>query len=169
MNAIVVVDENWGIGKDGDLLVHLPGELKYYKKRTVGNHIIVGRKTLESFPGGRPLPDRTNIVLTRDKGYEKEGCVICHSRDEVLEKIGTLGEREVFIAGGAEIYREFFDDCDAFYVTKIYETFEADRYFPDLDAMGMHTDWESELQEEKGIKYRFLRYVRDDNGKECRP
>ena len=70
MNAIVAVDRNWAIGKDGDLLVHLPGDLKYYRQKTIGNVIIAGRKTLESFPGGRPLPERTNIVVTRNRDFE---------------------------------------------------------------------------------------------------
>ena len=84
MNAIVIVDKNWAIGKNGGLLVHLPGDLKYYRQKTTGNIIVVGRKTLESFSGGKPLPDRTNIVITSDTDYEKEGCLICHSKEEVM-------------------------------------------------------------------------------------
>lgn len=163
MNAIVVVDENWGIGKDGGLLVHLPGDLKYYKEKTIGNHIIVGRKTLESFPGGKPLPGRTNVVLTRDKTYLKENCVVCNSVEEVLESVSIFPSEDVFVAGGSEIYREFFDLCDVFYVTKIYKGFKADRHFPDLDEQGFDVVWESDLQEEKGITYRFLKYVRNNN------
>ena len=79
MNAIVVVDQNWGIGREGNLLVHLPGDLKYYKEKTIGNHIIVGRKTLESFPGGKPLSGREDMVRTRGPGYAKGGCAIAHS------------------------------------------------------------------------------------------
>ena len=163
MNAIVVVDQNWGIGREGNLLVHLPGDLKYYKEKTIGNHIIVGRKTLESFPGGKPLPGRENIVLTRDPGYAKDGCVICHTVEDVQDAVKDYDPETVFVAGGAEIYQEFFSLCDVFYVTKIDETFEADRYFPDLDEMGLKVAWESELQEEKGITYRFLKYVRENN------
>lgn len=164
MNSIVVVDENWAIGSEGRLLVHLPGDLKYYKEKTTGNHIIVGRKTLESFPGAKPLPDRTNIVLTRDESYSKDGCVICHSVEAVAEAVADFDEESVFVAGGAEIYREFFDMCDTFFVTKIYDVFKADRYFPNLDEReGFEIAWESELQEEKGIKYRFFKYVRSDN------
>lgn len=163
MNAIVVVDKNWGIGKDGELLVHLPGDLKYYKEKTIGNHIIVGRKTLESFPGAKPLPGRTNVVLTRDKTYLKENCVICNSIEEVIENVRIFPSEEVFVAGGAEIYREFFDMCNVFYVTKIYKSFEADRHFPNLDEQGFDIVWESDLQEEKGVTYRFLKYVRNNN------
>lgn len=160
MNAIVVVDKNWAIGKDGDLLVHLPGDLKYYKEKTTGNVIVVGRKTLESFPGGKPLPNRTNVVITRNPDYEAKGCILCRSKEEVLEKISKYDSEKVFIAGGAEIYKEFMEECHEFYVTKIDESFEADRYFPDLDELGFVVTWESPIHEEKGITYRFLKYTR---------
>ncbi len=163
MNAIVAVDRNWGIGRDGALLVHLPGDLKYYKEKTVGNHIIVGRKTLESFPGARPLDGRENIVLTRDPDYIKDGCLICRTTGEVLNILKDRDTHRVFVSGGAEIYKEFFALCDTFYVTKIDAAFEADRYFPNLDELDFETDWQSELQQEKGITYRFLRYVRKNN------
>ena len=91
MNAIVVVDRNWAIGREGNLLVHLPGDLKYYKEKTTGNVIVYGRKTLSTYPGGKPLPNRTNIVLTRNRDYENDGCIICHSREEVLVR-GLHGE-----------------------------------------------------------------------------
>lgn len=160
MNAIVVVDENWGIGRDGGLLTHLPGDLKYYKSKTLGKVVVIGRKTLESFPGGRPLPGRTNVVLTGDMDYETEGCIICHSREELMEVLAGYDPEDIYISGGAAVYRQFLDDCDIFYVTKIYSGFEADRYFPDLDAAGLEVVWESELQEEKGLAYRFLKYER---------
>ena len=160
MNAIVVVDSNWAIGRDGNLLVHLPGDLKYYREKTLGNVIAVGRKTLESFPGGKPLPGRTNIVITRNPEYRAEGCIICRSAEEARKKLAEYDQRKVFIAGGAEIYRQFMDDCSEFYVTKIYKSFEADRYFPNLDELGYEITWESPLQEEKGVTYRFLRYSR---------
>ena len=160
MKAIVVVDRNWAIGKNGDLLVHLPGDLRYYKEKTTGNVIVVGRKTLDSFPGGRPLPARTNIVMTTDPDFEREDCIICHSKDEVMEKLQAFDTERVFIAGGANVYEQFMDDCDEFYVTKIEEEYEADRFFPDLDAKGLHVTWESEPQQERGVSYRFTIYSR---------
>lgn len=163
MNAIVVVDENWGIGRNGGLLVHLPGDLKYYKQRTEGKTIVLGRKTLESFPRGKPLPNRENIVLTSNPEFSADGCRVCNSVDEALELICGRNGEDVFVSGGAQIYEEFFDMCDVFYVTKIYESFEADRYFPNLDERDFKVVWESELQEEKGITYRFFKYVRNDN------
>lgn len=161
MNAIVAVDQNWGIGKDNDLLIHLPGDLKYYKGKTLGNVIIVGQRTLESFPGGRPLPGRTNIVLSDDPAFAPEGCIVCRTKEEVLEKAAEYEPDRVFICGGASIYRLFLEDCDAFYVTKIDKAFEADTFFPNLDELGYHVDWSSEEHEEKGCRYRFERYSRD--------
>lgn len=160
MNAIVAVDRNWAIGKDNDLLVHLPGDLKYYKSKTIGNVIVIGRKTLESFPGSKPLPGRTNIVLSSDPTFAPEGCVVCRSKEEVLEKIAQYEPDRVFICGGASIYQLFLEDCDAFYVTKIDEAFDADTFFPNLEELGYETDWTSEPQEEKGHRYRFERYVK---------
>lgn len=160
MKAIVVVDQNWGIGKDGGLLTHLPGDLKYYKEKTIGNVIVIGRKTLESFPSGKPLPGRTSIVITRNNEYDAPGCIVCHSKEEALAKLQEYDDDKIFISGGAEIYSQFMDDCDEFYVTKMDAAFEADRYFPDLDELGFKVTWESPVQEEKGITYRFLRYSR---------
>lgn len=162
MNAIVAVDRNWGIGKDNDLLVHLPGDLKYYKEKTIGNIIIVGQRTLESFPGSKPLPGRTNIVLSDDPAFAPEGCVICRTKEEVLKEAAKYEPDRVFICGGASIYRLFLEDCDAFYVTKIDEAFDADTFFPNLDELGYEVDWFSEDHEEKGIRYRFERYVKRD-------
>ena len=158
MNAIAVVDENWAIGRAGGLLTHLPGDLKYYKQKTLGKTVVIGRKTLESFPGARPLPGRTNIVITHNAGYEAEGCIVCHSKEEALKLLRDYETENIFISGGAEIYRQFMDECDTFYITKIYSSFEADRYFPNLDELGYEPVWESELREEKGLKYRFFKY-----------
>ena len=85
MNCIVVADMNWAIGKDNGLLAHLPGDLKYYKEKTLGKVIVIGRKTLESFPGGKPLPGRTNLVLTGNPDYKNENCIVCCGMD-ALEK-----------------------------------------------------------------------------------
>lgn len=160
MKAIVVADENWNIGREGGLLVHLPGDLKYFKERTYGKTIVIGRKTLESFPGKKPLPGRRNIVLTRKEDYKAPGCEICHSREEVLDLLGAEAD-EAFIAGGETIYRAFFEDCDTFFVTRIYAGFPADRAFPNLDGRrDLEIVWKSDMQEEKGIRYQFLKYVR---------
>lgn len=160
MNAIVVVDENWNIGKDGGLLVHLSGDLKYFKERTYGKTIVIGRKTLESFPGKKPLPGRRNIVLTKNENYQARECEICHSKEEAMRLL-RADTGETFISGGEAIYRAFFEDCDTFFVTKIYAGFPADRSFPNLDARkDFEIVWKSDMQQEKGIQYQFLEYVR---------
>ena len=163
MKAIVAVDRNWGIGKDGDLLVHLSRDLKYFKENTIGGAVVIGRKTLESFPGSRPLPGRTNIVLTRDPSYEAEGCRICYSPEDVegiCEEMG-LDTDKVFVCGGGSVYRQMLGSCDEVLVTKIDASFEADTFFPDLDEDAAFTmAWESEPEEENGVTFRFTRYER---------
>lgn len=161
MNAIVVVDKNWSIGKDGDLLVHLPGDLKYYKEKTVGKVIVIGRKTLESFPGAKPLPNRVNLVLTGNKDYANDACEICLGEEALLEQISKYKTEEVFISGGQSIYDKFLDQCDTVYVTKIFEAFDADRHFRNMDEdSNYEVTWESGIQEEKGIRYQFVKYER---------
>ena len=161
MKAIVVVDENWGIGKDGQLLVHLPGDLAYSKEKTLGKTIIVGRKTLESFPGGKPLPGRRNIVLTENQSFDKDNCAICNDLDELFDEIAQLDGEDIFVVGGACIYELFLPYCDDVFVTRIQAAYDADRHFPNLDQSdGFVKTWQSDLMEEKGVKYRFEKYSR---------
>lgn len=160
MNIIVVVDENWNIGRDGGLLVHLPGDLKYFKEKTLGKTVVVGRKTLESFPGARPLPGRRNIVLTRQEHYRPEGCETCASKEELLELLGN-DTKDVFICGGQSVYEQFFQDCERYFVTKLYAAFDADRSFPELDSrQDLEIVWKSGTREENGVKYQFFEYKR---------
>lgn len=177
MNAIVAVDKNWGIGKNNDLLIHLPGDLKYYKQKTLGKCVIFGQNTLESLPGSRPLPKRDHIVLSDDNSYQVtagEGfaCDVCHTKAEVMELAAeyeaaakAMGEdpvEAVFVCGGASIYELFFEDCDGFYVSKIDKAFDADRFFPNLEELGFVITMESDIQidEATGIEYKFLKYER---------
>ncbi|MEG0918674.1 MAG: dihydrofolate reductase [Anaerovoracaceae bacterium] len=161
MNAIVVVDKNWSIGKDGDLLVHLPGDLKYYKEKTVGKVIVIGRKTLESFPGAKPLPNRVNLVLTGNKDYANDACEICLGEEALWEQISKYNSEDIFISGGQSIYDRFLEQCDTIYVTKIFEAFDADRYFRNMDEdSNYEMTWKSDIQEEKGIRYQFVKYER---------
>ena len=160
MKIIVAADKNWAIGSDGKLLCHIPGDLKYFKEKTMGKIVVMGRKTLESLPGGRPLPNRINIVLTKDKDFEKEGCVIAGSIEEVLRILSDM-EGEAMVMGGGPIYRQLLPYCDGCYVTKIDAAFEADTYFPNLDADGdFRLIWESRPHEENGVTYRFTEYER---------
>lgn len=161
MNCIVVADSNWGIGRDNDLLVHLPGDLKYYKEKTIGKVIVIGRKTLESFPGGKPLPGRTNLVLTGNMEYSNDACVVCHGMDELREKMAGYRDEDIFISGGESIYNQFIDECDVLYVTRLESAFPADRHFRNLDEDDrFEVTWESGTYEENGVRYRFVRYDR---------
>lgn len=160
-SAIVACDRNWGIGRGNQLLCRLPGDLRYFKEKTLGKKILIGRRTLDSFPGGRPLPGRENIVLTRDLSFAREGCVAVHSIRESLR----LAD-DVIVCGGESVYRALLPYVDTVWVTKIDAVFEADRFFPDLDAdPDFVMDWQAaESCEDNGISYRFVRYTRvNDN------
>lgn len=160
MNLILAADENWAIGNEGDLLCHLSGDLKYFKKTTTGHTVIMGRATLESLPGKKGLPGRKNIVLTRNKDFSAEGVdLICGSIDELLEAVKD--DEDTFVIGGAKVYRQLLPMCDTCYITKIYDKFPADVHFVNLDEMDeFKVTWEDEIMEEGGIKYRFVKYER---------
>ena len=163
MDMIVAADKNWGIGKDGQLLTHLSGDLKYFKERTLGKAVVMGRKTLESLPGGRPLPGRANIVLTANPDYEKGGCVIVHSMDELRKKCLEYPDDGVMIIGGATLYNELMEECKSLFITKIYDEFEADAFIKNADELPDYkVVWQSEMQEEHGIRYQFFEYKRDE-------
>jgi dihydrofolate reductase len=161
MDLIVAVDEKWGIGKDGDLLQPISADLKYFRMKTTGNVLVMGRKTLESFPNKKPLPNRVNIVLTNNKNYEAEGVVLCHGLEELPEVLKAYEDKQIFVAGGGTIYEQLLPQCETAYVTKIYEAYEADTFFPDLDA---NPEWElaekGEMQEENGVQFSFDIYRR---------
>ncbi|MDD7769689.1 dihydrofolate reductase [Suipraeoptans intestinalis] len=133
MNLIVAVDENWAIGKGNRLLVSIPQDMKFFRETTTGKVVVMGRKTLESFPGGQPLKNRVNIVLTRDAGFQAKGAVVCGSMEEVLEELKQYAEEDVYIIGGESIYRQFLPYCKKAYITKVFHKYDADTYFPDLD------------------------------------
>ena len=162
MNMIVAADKNWGIGRDGGLLTHLPGDLKYFKERTLGKVVVMGRKTLESLPGGRPLPGRTNIVLTGNPDFEKEGCIVVHSLDELRAECAKHKPENVMLIGGAQVYNMLMEECDSLFITKIFAEFEADAFIKNADLMPDYKIvWHSDVQEENGIRYQFLEYKRE--------
>lgn len=161
MNCIVVVDENWAIGKDNDLLVHLPGDLKYYREKTIGKVIVIGRKTLESFPGQKPLPKRTNLVLTGNPDYKNDACIVCCGEEALLEEMKKYDDDDIFISGGESIYNRYLDKCDNVYVTKIFKAFDADKHFKNIDEdENYKLTWTSEINEENQIRYQFCKYER---------
>ncbi|MBN7774431.1 dihydrofolate reductase [Clostridium aminobutyricum] len=160
MKIIVAADRKWGIGKDNNLLTHLPGDLKYFKEMTLGKVVVMGRKTLESLPGKKPLPGRTNIVLSGDKNY-KADCLVCHSEEELAHELEKYDTEDIYIIGGAKVYADMRDCCDTYYVTKILDEFDADRHFENLDlCQDVELVWESELQEHNGTEYKFTEYRR---------
>lgn len=161
MNLIVAVDKNWAIGNKNKLLVSIPADMKNFRTVTTGNVIVMGRKTLESFPQGQPLPNRVNIVLTKDANYKVNGAIVVHSMEELSEELAKYTDQEIYVIGGESIYRQMLSMCDKAIVTKIDEAYEADTYFPNLDEMD---EWEiteeSEEQTYFDICYTFTTYTK---------
>lgn len=159
MKLIVAVDKNWAIGKDNKLLVSIPADMKFFRTQTANKVVVMGRKTLESFPNGQPLKNRTNIVLTRNKDYEVKGAVVVHDVEALLEEIKKYPSDEVYCIGGDSIYKLLLPYCDTAYVTKIDFAYEADTYFPNLDEM---PEWklagESDEQTYFNLEYVFATY-----------
>ncbi len=162
MKAIVAVDENWGIGKDNDLLISIPEDMKHFVKHTKNKVVVMGRNTLDSFPGGNPLKGRTNIVISRKRSIDKD-VILVSSIEKALEEIKKYNEDDVLIIGGASIYEQFLDYCSECIVTKIYKSFDADVFYPNIDKMN---NWklveESENMNFQGIDYRYLIYKNND-------
>ena len=161
MNLIVAVDRNWGIGKDNKLLASIPGDMKYFKEHTTGKVVVMGRKTLESMPGRKGLPNRTNYVLTRDKSYHAEGAIVVNSEEELFAEIEKYDADDVYLIGGASMYNKYYKMCDKLYITKMDAELNADAFIVNIDEDKDYVvTSESEPQEENGIKYRFLVYER---------
>ena len=160
MELIVNVTENWGIGLENRLLVSISADLRRFRQLTEGKTVILGRRTLETFPGGRPLKNRRNILLTANPDFRAEGAEIVHSEQELFAVLRTLPREELCVIGGASVYRLLLDYCDAARVTKTGLVCKADAFFPDLDAA---ENWriaaQSELQEENGLRFRYVDYV----------
>lgn len=161
MKAILSADRNWGIGNGNKLLVRIPSDMKFFRQTTTGKVVVMGRKTLESFPGGQPLANRINIVLTGNKDYTAKGAVIVHSKEELLEMLKQYDTEDVYIIGGESVYRMMLPYCDTVLVTKIDRTFQADTFFPNLDEM---EEWEmTEEGEEQtcfDLEFCFTKYER---------
>ncbi len=157
---IVVVDENNGIGKDGDLLCHLPNDLKHFKQLTTGHTIIMGRKTFESLPKGA-LPNRTNIVITSDKEDNYPGCIVVRSVEEALLKSGN--KEKVFLIGGGKIYNSTIDLANKLFLTRIHHTFEdADTFFPEInfDNWELVEEVNHTSDDRHQFDYSFQSYIR---------
>lgn len=159
MNLIVAVDKNWAIGLNNKLLVRIPSDQKFFREETTGKVVVLGRKTLETFPGGLPLKNRTNIILSTDKNYKVKDAVVVHSIEELLEEVKKYDSEDVYIIGGESVYREMLPYCDTAHVTKINHAYEADTYFPNLDEL---SEWSitatSEEQTYFDLEFEFVKY-----------
>lgn len=161
MNLIAAVDKNWAIGNKNQLLVRIPADQKFFRETTTGKVVVMGRKTLESFPNGLPLKNRTNIVLTHDADYRVGGAIVVHSMDELHAELEKYDSGEIYVIGGETIYRQLLDECDVAHITKIDFAYDADAYFPNLDE---RDDWkataDSEEQTYFDLEYYFYKYER---------
>ena len=159
MNLIAAVDRNWAIGKNNQLLVRIPMDQKFFRETTTGKVVVMGRKTLESFPNGLPLKNRTNIVLTRNKNYKVPDAIIVHSMDELHEELAKYNSEDIYIIGGEQIYKALVDECDVAHITKIDYAYDADAYFPNLDEK---PEWkivaDSEEQTYFDLEFYFYKY-----------
>lgn len=161
MNLIVNVDSNWAIGYRGKLLVSIPEDMKFFRSETTGKVVVLGRKTLDTFPGRQPLKNRTNIILTRNPNYQVKGAIICHSVEEVLEELKKYNSEDVYIIGGDSIYKEFLPYCDVAHVTRTDHVYDADAWFPNLEEdPAWVVTGESEEKTYFDLEFRFCRYER---------
>lgn len=163
MKLIVAVDKHWAIGCRGRLLADIPADKKFFRNETTGKVVVMGRKTLESLPGGMPLPNRRNVVLSRNPGCSVKGADVCHSVEEVFELLKDCDPDDIYIIGGESIYRQFLPYCTTAYVTWIDYAYDADTSFPNLDALD---EWELEAEGEEqtyfNLIYEFRRYRRTE-------
>lgn len=161
MNVIAAVDNNWAIGYQNSLLVRIPSDQKMFREMTEGKVIVMGRKTLETFPQKQPLKNRVNIVLSRDKGYTVRGAVVVHSIKELMGELKKYDDNDIFVVGGASVYEQLLPYCDTAHITRIDYVYQADAHFPNLDAM---PEWEltadSDEQTYFDLEYYFLKYQR---------
>lgn len=161
MNIIVAVDNNWAIGHKDKLLVSIPNDMKHFREETTGKVVVLGRKTLRTFPQGMPLKGRTNIVLSGDRSFTVKDGIVVHSLEELLEELKKYDSEDIYIIGGESVYRQMLPYCDVAHVTKIDHKYEADTYFPNLDE---DPEWEitadSDEQTYFDLAYEFLRYER---------
>jgi len=162
MKMIVATAKDWGIGKDNDLLFSIPADMKFFRETTKGAVVIMGRKTLESFPNSAPLKNRVNIVLTKNSDYKTEAVVVT-SKEDAIAEAKKYTDREVFVIGGDSIYKLFEDVCDTAYVTRVDAVAEADTFFMNLDES---PDWtlseQSEVIEDNGYKFTFCTYTKGE-------
>lgn len=156
ISLIAAIDENRAIGKDNKLIWDLPSDLRRFKQITTGHPIVMGRKTFESI--GRPLPNRTNIIITRDQNYSAPGSVVTHSLEEALKKAREVEQQEIFIIGGGQIFEQAIGRADKLYLTVVQGTHDADSFFPDYSIFTKVLKKES--GSENGLNFTYLELAR---------
>jgi len=161
MDMIVAADRSLAIGKNGGMLYSIPEDMKYFRRMTAGKTVLMGRKTLESFPGGKPLKNRVNVVLSSDKSFAPEGVVAVHSVEELLDEAAKYPEDEVMLIGGSSLYNTLYDKCKRVYVTWVDAVDpEADSFIPDFHRLeGWKLESESPAVETGGYTIHFACYL----------
>ena len=157
IRAIVAVDKKWGIGKKNDLLFNIPLDMKFFREKTAGTTVCMGYNTLLSFPGSKPLKNRTNIVLAPE-GVERDDCTIVHTLEQLSKELSKYNSDDVFVIGGAMFYKTMVPYCDECYITKVDANGEATVFYPNLDELGFKVTYESEPIETNGYTIRFTTY-----------
>ena len=161
MNVIAAVDENWAIGNRNELLVRIPADHKFFREETTGKVVILGRKTLQTFPGGLPLKNRENLILSGNENFKVKDAEVFNSIEELLERLKDYDTEDVYVIGGESVYRQLLPYCDTAHITKIDRAYEADAFFPNLEE---DPEWEltgeSDEQVYFDITYHFQNYER---------
>ena len=161
MNLIVAVDNNWAIGNKRRLLVSIPNDMKHFREETTGKVVVFGRRTLETFPQGQPLKNRTNIILSANPNFKVKDAIVVRSVEELLVELKKYDDEDVYVIGGDSVYRQLLPYCNVAHVTKIDHEYEADTYFPNLDQDPAWTiTAESDEQTYFDLPYTFLKYER---------
>ena len=159
MKLIVAVDKNWAIGYKNELLVSIPADMRFFRDQTTGKTVVMGKNTLESFPGGKALKNRVNIVVALEKSYKAPDAIVVNSIEDAIAEASKYNTDDVYVIGGASIYKQMLQFCDTAYVTKIDHAYVADTYFPNLDE---DESWQmTEISEEQtyyDLEYRFTKY-----------
>jgi dihydrofolate reductase len=159
MNLIASADDNWGIGCKGKLLCHVPADMRWFKAQTTGKIVVMGQLTLESLPGGQPLSNRINIVLSDNPDFFVEGCIVVHTLNDLFRETARYAKEDIFVIGGASVYALLLPYCHKAYITKFHHKFPADRFLPNLDDL---PEWQrvtaSEDQWFEGMRYNFCVY-----------
>ena len=159
MNLIAAVDKNWSIGYMGDLLYHIKEDRKFFKSKTDGKVVVMGRKTLESLPGGMPLSNRINIVLSSNKDFAAPGCIVCRSFPELFEKIKAYDSDDIFVIGGESLYNMLMPYCKFSYITEVDAVKEADRA---INNISKNPSWrlvyQSEVKNDGKVNFVFKTY-----------